>query len=307
MRPEYATVVDVIQGKGVKIKKDGEKEALDIYYNNLGAVNVGDKVYIKYTSGSILVVGKVHSGNTDTGGGSSTGVTKEYVDTKDAELSRQINVLSTGVSNIENTRKLKTYLGLQDIGMTTESTFLEIAQAMPNNSTILFSSYAPLNWFPQSVTGDRNDIEITRYGGGISYIKVWLSNVKTGVWHGYYTEQTGLVWQQLATTTKTDILCTPSSGYKITSQGSCVINNIVYLSITIEKSDGGIIPQNALVAIVPSAYKPTNGLKSADSVTLAGTSVNGVASCLVSTTGNIQYTGTATNTTKLLINTQYVI
>lgn len=121
-------------------------------------------------------------------------------------LSEQINVLSTGVSNIENTRKLKTYLGLQDIGMTTESTFLEIAQAMPNNSTILFSSYAPLNWFPQSVTGDRNDIEITRYGGGISYIKVWLSNVKTGVWHGYYTEQTGLVWQQLATTTKTDIL-----------------------------------------------------------------------------------------------------
>lgn len=238
MRPEYATVVDVIQGKGVKIKKDGEKEALDIYYNNLGAVNVGDKVYIKYTSGSILVVGKVHSGNTDTGGGSSTGVTKEYVDTQDAELSRQINVLSTGVSNIENTRKLKTYLGLQDIGMTTESTFLEIAQAMPNNSTILFSSYAPLNWFPQSVTGDRNDIEITRYGGGISYIKVWLSNVKTGVWHGYYTEQTGLVWQQLATTTKTDILVTPNTGYTITFNNSCKINNIAYINVRAKKTDG---------------------------------------------------------------------
>ena len=40
MRPEYATVVDVIQGKGVKIKKDGEKEALDIYYNNLDRKSV---------------------------------------------------------------------------------------------------------------------------------------------------------------------------------------------------------------------------------------------------------------------------
>lgn len=115
------------------------------------------------------------------------------------------------------------------------------------------------------------------------------------------------VFHKIATTTKTNILVTPSSGYKITSQASCVINNIVYLSLTIEKSDGGIIPQNAFVAIVPSTYKPNTGLKSADSVTLAGTSVNGVASCLVSTTGNIQYTGTATNTTKILINTQYVI
>ena len=127
---------------------------------------------------------------------------------------------------------------------------------------------------------------------------IWTGRIHAGQFTG---------WIEQATTQKTDILCTPSSGYKITSQSSCVINNIVYLSITIEKSDGGIIPQTALVAIVPSLYKPNNGLKSADAVTLAGTSVNGVASCLISTTGNIQYIGTATNTTKLLINAQYVI
>lgn len=60
MRPKYATVVDVVSGKGVKIKIDGpEEQTVDIYYNSLAQVNVGDRVYINYTSGSIIIIGKL--------------------------------------------------------------------------------------------------------------------------------------------------------------------------------------------------------------------------------------------------------
>lgn len=211
-------------------------------------------------------------------------------------LSEQINVLSTGVSNIENTRKLKTYLGLQDIGMTTESTFLEIAQAMPNNSTILFSSYAPLNWFPQSVTGDRNDIEITRYGGGISYIKVWLSNVKTGVWHGYYTEQTGLVWQQLATTTKTDISLLNGWTVYLGQISAVKIGNLV--TIPDVRLKGGTGTKGTILFNLPQGFRPpatrhVMTIKYGTTPTLLTVSSNGNVSILYDDfvgTSDISYT-----------------
>lgn len=224
-----------------------------------------------------------------------------------ASNTEQINVLSTNKAE-------KKYVDEQDLKSMNYKALIDNTRLYMTTQTGIYLTPAsgvtdlPEGWAQGRHTlvcfNPNNDLYgfqlITTYAGssGIG------NNRKFAIRHAI-TE--GSKWLELANTEKTDILCTPSSGYKITSQGSCVINNIVYLSITIEKSDGGIIPQNALVAIVPSAYKPTNGLKSADSVTLAGTSVNGVASCLVSTTGNIQYTGTATNTTKLLINTQYVI
>lgn len=188
MRPEYATVVDVIQGKGVKIKKDGEKEALDIYYNNLGAVNVGDKVYIKYTSGSILVVGKVHSGNTDTGGGSSTGVTKEYVDTQDAELSRQINVLS----------------GKIDIGILRSGTLAEYILKHGRNGGVGGNTYE----------ASMTDLPEQRWG--MFHVMKHASEVWTVIWYSDYNSthykrqlrSEGWVteWEPIATTSKTDIL-----------------------------------------------------------------------------------------------------
>lgn len=230
MRPEYATVVDVIQGKGVKIKKDGEKEALDIYYNNLGAVNVGDKVYIKYTSGSILVVGKVHSGNTDTGGGSSTGVTKEYVDTQDAELSRQINVLSSDLTNLQ---KLKA----------------------PNARGTSTKPSDYINTF--KVTGLKTGAECG-LDGKESFVHVFGINAWADTTAGvveFLVGETGKLykryrknnteWEQpieLATTTKTDISFPFDVGYETqTNYQSRIIkysNNTGLIIVSVKKTDG---------------------------------------------------------------------
>lgn len=151
---------------------------------------------------------------------------------------KQINDLSKSINNIEATRKLKTYINLKDLGLTNESTFSEIVAAMPNNSSLEFSSYNPLNWFPASVTGDRNDVEIKRYSGGVDYIKVKLSNIKTGVWKGYYSEQTGLVWEKMATTTKTSFSLGAGAGYMIISQNCYIQNGQTYINVLIKKIDG---------------------------------------------------------------------
>lgn len=56
--PSFATVIEVA-GAGVKLKIDGENEARGTYYNSITQVNVGDRVYINYVSGTVLVIGKL--------------------------------------------------------------------------------------------------------------------------------------------------------------------------------------------------------------------------------------------------------
>lgn len=56
--PNFATVIESTS-KGVKIKKDGEQQAIDTYYNSLVGVNAGDRVYIQQVSGTYLIIGKL--------------------------------------------------------------------------------------------------------------------------------------------------------------------------------------------------------------------------------------------------------
>lgn len=193
----------------------------------------------------------------------------------DVDLLDKINVLSKDISSIGTTRKLKTYISLKDLELTNESTFPEIAAAMPNNSSLEFSSYNPLNWFPASVTGDRNDVEIKRYSGGVDYIKVKLSNVKTGVWHGYYTEQTGLVWEKIATTTKTSFLCTAKEGFTIVAQDCFVQNNRAYIHLLVKKTNNTVFDTGTHDIVVNP--KPPSMRYSASAMPHTTTGASGVS------------------------------
>lgn len=55
----FATVIEVIPEKGVKIRIDGEESALNTYYNSYVIVNEGDRVGIKRVSGTIVIEGKL--------------------------------------------------------------------------------------------------------------------------------------------------------------------------------------------------------------------------------------------------------
>ncbi len=54
----FATVEEVTED-GIKIRVDGEEEVRQTYYNSLANVNVKDRVYIQYVSGTILIIGKL--------------------------------------------------------------------------------------------------------------------------------------------------------------------------------------------------------------------------------------------------------
>lgn len=252
MRPEYATVVDVIQGKGVKIKKDGEKEALDIYYNNLGAVNVGDKVYIKYTSGSILVVGKVHSGNTDTGGGSSTGVTKEYVDTQDAELSRQINVLSVKTLNVKSQ---------DDWGN-------DFNNANTNGMYHIINCQSLKNK-PPTIENVGNLIVMSgTENNSLSKVQYFIPFNNTGFYmrtRGYGFDE-WMEWKEIATTTKTDILVTPTNGLKVTGNNVSFVEEIAGIKIYHGELEAAApISDNPIVLTLPkftsNTWRPVTFVK----------------------------------------------
>lgn len=241
----------MIQGKGVKIKKDGEKEALDIYYNNLGAVNVGDKVYIKYTSGSILVVGKVHSGNTDTGGGSSTGVTKEYVDTQDAELSRQINVLSTTHG----------YVNSNSMG--------DFNVCVKNGKYIVYfngdgvEQHAP----PNIVTGDNTfAVDVTQQSDTVLVQEICgIYGPNQGrKFYRVNTFGTWTDWQQPATTTKTDISFPYNSGFKDESSTwiSFIEQGSIYTRVVLNLTgSNGTVPKgSSQIATLPVGSRPIKNM-----------------------------------------------
>lgn len=53
-----AEVIDV-SNEGVKLKIEGEKEARNTYYDCVNPVSVGDRVYVQYISGTVIVIGKL--------------------------------------------------------------------------------------------------------------------------------------------------------------------------------------------------------------------------------------------------------
>lgn len=57
-KAHYATVI-AVTSQGVKIRIDGEEEALETYYNSLQSVNAGNRVYIEYVSGTVLIIGSL--------------------------------------------------------------------------------------------------------------------------------------------------------------------------------------------------------------------------------------------------------
>ena len=169
---------------------------------------------------------------------------------KDLELDKKINASS-------EKRRMITYTNLSHIGCSESSMFSEIVKAMESNSRLIFSSYATLSWFPSGLGSDFNDIEVTRYGGGINYVKVKLHTKNSGMWYGNYSEQYGLTWKQLATTDKTEILLL--NGYEVVDSGRDEL--IVTRSGNICNITGRIVnkttaPNGIVVGVVDEQYRP---------------------------------------------------
>lgn len=56
---QYFATVEEVTSNGIKLRLDGEQEARETYYNSISQVTTGDRVYINYVSGSIIIIGKL--------------------------------------------------------------------------------------------------------------------------------------------------------------------------------------------------------------------------------------------------------
>lgn len=115
--------------------------------------------------------------------------------------------------------QIKTFSWLGAIGCNHESTFQQIASAMPNNSRIVYSQWARSEWFPSFISDGYNDIEITRYGGGEGYVKVTIRARYNIIAEGWYTPTEGLNWKQIAVIDKKDITSNLINGFEIVDIG----------------------------------------------------------------------------------------
>lgn len=117
-------------------------------------------------------------------------------------------------------------------------------------------------------------------------------------------------WEQIATTSKTDILCTPKAGVTIVEQKSYMVNNVVYISIMFKKTDNSAINSIFSAINVPSFARPLMEISlSVVAVDAVGNGiVNKSISCSLNTSGDIWVVSdTESVATQIRVNGVFVL
>lgn len=101
---------------------------------------------------------------------------------------------------------------------------------------------------------------------GMFHVMKHASEVWTVIWYSDYNSthykrqlrSEGWVteWEPIATTSKTDILCTQCSGWTVTEQSSYIINNVVYINVVVRSETPMQIGVQQYPFTVPINYKP---------------------------------------------------
>lgn len=231
----------------------------------------------------------------------------EVLSEKDVELGEQINVLRNMV-NVSNPYYRHKYVKLFEMTKGDYGYYyakISCAGNYEDVSTldIMVSAYSSKAICIRSEkTSYNNTFEMYESDGKlIGYIKASNYNnyTSTSVYGSYLCtlfkelvdtpigEKLTVIEKQSATTTKTDILCTQKPGYIITSQNSYKINNVMYINLTVKKTDSSVFSNaNHYIADIPSGVRP---LKSVVGFVAGVGGSNGYQSfsCILSTNGAI--------------------
>lgn len=152
-------------------------------------------------------------------------------------------------------------------------------------------------------------LEVTNLTGNLHYTVIDTINNKMYIMTrrdiGEWTE-----WAEVATTTKTDILCTPKAGVTIVEQKSYMVNNVVYISIMFKKTDNSAINSIFSAINVPSFARPLMEISlSVAAVDAVGNGiVNKSISCPLNTSGDIWVVSdTESVATQIRVNGVFVL
>lgn len=123
-------------------------------------------------------------------------------------------------------------------------------------------------------------------------------------------EIANIVEIDLATTSKTDILCTPKAGVTIVEQKSYMVNNVVYISIMFKKTDNSAINSIFSAINVPSFARPLMEIPLSVAVVdaVGNGIVNKSISCPLNTSGDIWVVSdTESVATQIRVNGVFVL
>lgn len=251
--PKFATVIEVIPGKGVKIRVDGEEEVRETYYSSLAIVNAGDRVHIQDVSGTVLIMGNL----TNPGGGGGSDVTKEYVDEQDQSVRGYVDTQCGGLDEKINDLSFnRGYLRSKDISNTN---ILDLKQNGKFHGSNMMGM--PINdiytwWVVDSSVMSPTYIRymVSNVEPNISQVSTWIGIVKAGIFEG---------WEKIATTDKIDISLPLINGFTpITSPSwkTGIVKNgdgSYDLWFSVRKSDGSVIPINIIqIGTTVDGHKP---------------------------------------------------
>ena len=237
---KYATVTDVTQNT-YNVRFLGEEQASVTVYKKLGNYEpvVGHTVaFLVDEKGKYLCLGATQQYGI-VGDMPEPDVTKAYVDTQDAELSREINVLSAN--------KLDTMIEKPNQSL---------------NQDLAFGTYHFQNatdGFPEGYTQD-NDFVVCVYPSGklnLNYQRRVLYDIRSDKIFSYRKFATSTSWNQLATTTKTDILTNTLVNGWTAKYGDVVLNVTGNQAVITGTLGCGTLTDGTTIMTVPSKYKPT--------------------------------------------------
>lgn len=222
---------------------------------------------------------------------------------KDLELDKKINVLSNGLNGF------KFYKSLSELGLTSSNNTTEIINAMDSNS-ILYTqdsfSDAPRNY------GVLEIIKLTANRIDCQYTWGTEANQQTK-WFATYHSNVGFSgWQQLATTSKTDISFPFVEGYttanyrdsKVYKDSLGMVTITCGFSKTSGNLDTGI---DVLMGELPVGYRPMNGTQRIN-VPCAywGGGTSGIGYVYIDIDGKVRYSTLGNNATVMFIQCSFL-
>lgn len=119
----------------------------------------------------------------------------------------------------------------------------------PNKQTVYFyaDSFGPFkNVNVETIKESNNFVKQSLFGINGEELKYRLTNIG-GTWGE---------WQSIATTTKTDILCTSGTGFKITHQNCWIENNYMYINVDVMRTSETAFDINQSLNLINLPRRP---------------------------------------------------
>ncbi len=181
----------------------------------------------------------------------------------------------------------KTYKSLEEIDptFTTNTPIKSVILAMEVDSMAIYDISISDDAVYPTVDGT---VIITKQNSARNYVQ--CSSTEEGVWYTNYHSayNPNCEWKQLATTAKTEILCTENTGYTIIEQKCYETGMRFVFTVHIEKEDKSVFATNTNIPVCKSVYGSETLICPINTMGIIGGELKGVCNGFIRNNGEIE-------------------